>query len=789
MGYLRKASYQDIIGCNKKNQFNYYDNITTRYKEFELYLTQDDLEILTNDNCDNEELKKLIEILNNDSAVISAIHCPESCFRTCNEKETEMSSNYLSLCEIISDNDSLGIFKKLIRLADNICKRQNNNTITTGNDDDDEEVISTVEKDNNKQIIVIIHEGCERGCIVDEKNTCCKEGNFVDKICEKVKDIKTTSSIRLAIENITPFYGDTKVDIEKGKNCGWNKDNQICKEQFFKTVNQILGEKKINIQFGACIDFCHVMVSEKILDGDSNIVDVLNNYFNEIDYNEYIYIFHVSNFGKDLSHGKQFLFENEQDKNTLETIRMLCKMSGKDVPITFEMEDGADAEKSKLNYEYIMYYFSNKHIFGNFGKLLNHEVNKDLKEFFDNLFIVYSYDKKNVFEITDALWKVKKIVLDNTFVLDERERLFGFDFDSTEVNFSLVRLKAYVYYTRFCNLGIFLADGYYSGENCIWDEESCSDIIAKDFGLALKYFMFNDKIHQCVYTGIQYKFLIDFLPKKENFVRFNDGITNTREMKINSGNKIFKQVIDKIPGHISGTTIINGEADFYSVGKNFGQCLFKYFDSSNNNWSLRIYENQPINYVKCSGMIYSIQAFVQLVLQGGFNDETIDLSLDISRFASGRDGGGTDSLKGFLNFFNIEKGFVVEKVASISDEEILFTALPEMKEEFCLSKAQGVILKKIYLEGKWQKGNSHCKLEYTIQNDNADFEETMEKEINKINNEDKHVVWKILDYVKQQYDLKKNNKEELEKLDGYSGNDKCFYEKHSDKIKCNWEVN
>ena len=94
------------------------------------------------------------------------------------------------------------------------------------------------------------------------------------------------------------------------------------------------------------------------------------------------------------------------------------------------------------------------------------------------------------------------------------ERLFSVDFDKTNVDLSLVRLKAYVYYARFCNLGNFLAENYYSGDKCIWDN---NENIAEDFGLAMKYFIFNDQIHQCVYTGIQYKFLVDFLPKRNVF--------------------------------------------------------------------------------------------------------------------------------------------------------------------------------------------------------------------------------------------------------------------------------
>lgn len=773
MQFLKKASYRDILGRGKESQFHYYEDITAKYKEFELFLTVKDLEELLDNS--NNSLKDLNQILKKNGAVIKAIHCPESKMRTCNEGETEISSNYLSLCEVLKDEESNEIFKKVLELADRICNEQsaNNNT-----EDDEEYDINETNINNKKQIIVILHEGCEKGCngsnVAEEIDCNISVENIIEKIDNLVNDMKIKSFIQIALENVTPFYSIEESETEKGRNCGWKSDNQKSKKNFFETINKELKAK--NIQFGSCIDFCHIMVSSKIMDGKKSKSEALEEYFENIDYSEYIYLFHVSNYGEDLSHGKLFSFEKEEDKNAMETIRILCNQHAPKVPITFEMADGTDMEKASLNYEHIMFYFSNKHMFGKFGELLN--ANEELKDFFDELFVIYSYDKKSVFEITNALWCVKQIILKNTVTQDKEERLFGVDFDKTEVDLSLVRLKAYVYYTRFCNLGNYLAENYYSGDKCIWNSD---ENIVEDFDLAMKYFIFNDKIHQCVYTGIQYKFLIDFLPKKVSFVRFNDGIVSTREMKIKTENK-FSEIVEKIPGHISGTSIRYGEADFYSVGKNFVQCLFKYFDSKHTDWSIRIYENTPINYVDYKGKIYSIQAFTQLALLGkDFVNEKIDISLDISRFASGRDGKATDTLEGFIKYFEKNLSFTKEKVASISDEEVLFTKLPSsgVDNSYSLTAIEGVILKKMCLGiiGKKEKEIPN-KLEFQIKDTDRETEELKELKnvVGEINSNKNHKIWKIIEKTKENLCTSKMKQQDLEVLNVYAGNEKEKYE-------------
>lgn len=778
MRFLKKASYKDIIGKTGESQFHYYGELAEKCKEFELFLTEKDLDEL----LDKKDFDQLDRILRKNGAVITAIHCPESKFRTCNEGLTELSSNYLSLCEVIRDSDSQEIFKKLLMLADQLYQAQYKDNMQVDHEDGEYENYQT-KKNNN--IIVIIHEGCEKGCINanrSEELKCDLDATKIaDTIRELVEDLEIKSFIQIAIENVTPFYSTTNTEMKIGCNCGWNASNQKSKKSFFEEMKDKL--KDTGICIGSCIDFCHILVSSKILEENKSKVEVIEEYLQNIDYSEYIFLFHVSNFGEDLSHGQLFSFEKEDDKKAIENIRIFCNKLAPKAPITFEVADGTDMEKASLNYEHIMFYFSNKHLFGRFGELLNDKANEELKDFFDELFIIYSYDKENIFEITNALWRVKQIVLKNTSMNQKKEeQLFGFDFDKTEVNLSIVRLKAYVYYTRFCNLGNYLAEHYYSGNNCIWDKE---ENIFKDFGLAMKYFIFNDRIHQCIYTGIQYKFLIDFLPKKVSFVRFNDGIENVNEMKLQSDN-VFKEVISKIPGHISGSSIEQGRADFYSVGKNFAQCLFKYFDSTHDDWSVKIYENMPINYVSYQGKKYSIQAFTQSVLtESSFitKDEKIDLSLDISKFSSGRDGKQTDTLLGFIKYFDENLNFIKEKVASITDEEILFTNLssPKSKMSYHLTDTEGVILKKICLGmiGKKEEMLPNKLFFENVSPDSKDDGEInkLKLEINKINENKNHDIWKITEQMKENLCNSNMTQQSLEDLNPYYGNDKDIYER------------
>ena len=123
MRFLKKANYRDIIGNVDGSQFHYYEDLTAKYKEFELFINEIDLKDLLDDK--EECLTKLLRVLKKNGSVISAVHCPESKFKTCNESESELSENYLSLCEVLQDSESkeiLNVERQIIALTNCITR-------------------------------------------------------------------------------------------------------------------------------------------------------------------------------------------------------------------------------------------------------------------------------------------------------------------------------------------------------------------------------------------------------------------------------------------------------------------------------------------------------------------------------------------------------------------------------------------------------------------------------------------------------------------------------------------
>ncbi|MDD5936365.1 MAG: hypothetical protein PUC65_12540, partial [Clostridiales bacterium] len=156
-------------------------------------------------------------------------------------------------------------------------------------------------------------------------------------------------------------------------------------------------------------------------------------------------------------------------------------------------------------------------------------------------------------------------------------------------------------------------------------------------------------------------------------------------------------------------------------------------------------------------------------------DNEIKLSLDISRFASGRDGKTIDTLEGFLKYFNPNNEFTKENVASISDEEVLFSDLPKFSNCFCLDIAEGVILKKICLRMLGTKDIMR-PIEVELADENSQNDK-LEEKINEVNENKNHQVWKIVEVVKDSIKKSKMNQEDLKKLNVYSGKDDTIYNK------------
>ena len=198
-----------------------------------------------------------------------------------------------------------------------------------------------------------------------------------------------------------------------------------------------------------------------------------------------------------------------------------------------------------------------------------------------------------------------------------------------------------------------------------------------------------------------------------------------------------------------------------------------------------LYKNVPINYVDYDRKRYSIQAFAQKVLSDRNSikkGNEIKLSLDISRFASGRDGKATDTLEGFLKYFDRNNEFTKEKVASISDEEVLFSDLPKASSYY-LDAEEGVILKKICLSilGKKEKIGP-IKIELAdVHSQNGEIDgntiQRLKEEIEKFNKQEGAIVREIVEAVKDNIKKSKMRQEDLKKLKAYSGDDYDIYNK------------
>lgn len=240
MHFLKKASIEDILQqSDREKQFRTEIDITSHYKEFELYLSHD---ILAK-QCDNNKeyykkekdiLDKMIQNiaealqkgLSKNNAAISAIHVPESLFRTSGDIacKKEYSSNYLSLCEAILYGDSYKVLEFCIKLADKV------NSLQYSGD-----------KGKENPIIVIVHAGCMKGCASEEESyKCIKDVPMEDCFIEKLNEIAIKTKVKIAVENITPYYDESKgsADEKAGENCGWRcGEEQKCINRFLEKMN------------------------------------------------------------------------------------------------------------------------------------------------------------------------------------------------------------------------------------------------------------------------------------------------------------------------------------------------------------------------------------------------------------------------------------------------------------------------------------------------------------------------------------------------------------------------
>ena len=674
MYFLTKASIESIsenpvVECSDGIKIN----LLKRYKDYEIFLTKESLK----DFYDNKEncLENIKNNLKLYDVSIKAIHCPASLFLTSSDENSYISTNYLSLDEVLCKNpeqeESFEILKETIILADKISSKDNS-------------------------VVVILHAGSINGCNSEDK-LMSADDSAIEALIEKLVNLETEFPVRIAVENVTP-YVDDKNNIPTGMNDGWG-ESYLDYMHTLKKLNKKLKEIQVenNILFGVCVDFCHLIADFRIMPDKcfeaKTCCDYISAFMKKLKEEKInIMLFHISMLNDNGSHGGLFRYDNICHIGIIETIKSRYS-EYPDIPVTIET--------ACENFDNMVYTFSVMHKSGLFGYMLDDEM----KEFFDNLFLLYSLSWKDMDKLKDSLNEIKTYILKNNQTGGLAD-FFGFSNNNNASDMASIRVKAYIAYTRFCNLGKYLAEVYHKA-NFLSDKK-------ENFSRSMKYFMFfDDEICQCVYTGVGYAFNMDFLPKTEETVyRFYDGIDEKQitALKLNniSEKHYFSQMIESIREQIHGTSLT-----MFSCGKNFFPCLMKYYQPDNRKsdyYSLRIYKNLNVNYIEVNeNEKLSIPAFLHKYCY--VKEKTlkkIHFVIDISVFRKGRgkNEDNSDTIKGkSKNENNIDtgtlsgfmqkmtdKGIILSTVGSISDGEIVATKLPEYTEyNFSLDEALGLV--------------------------------------------------------------------------------------------------
>ena len=735
MQILKKASIDNLLNNGSSDYlFSNGTSLLEHYKEFELFLTKDFFYESTYD----KKVENLKDLLNIYRASVKAIHCPDSIFRTSSNSCKELSTNYLSLDEAIYDIESRELLKKTIEFAEQL-----NNL--------------------DSPIIVILHAGSIEGC--DENTLLEKSEEKINDFLEFITEIKLEKNIHIAIENVTPYYDVKHNSVEIGKNSGWG-EKYFEDIRIIEKINESIkkaGNENSHISFGLCIDFCHLIVDYNLKEKENycSCIRYIESFMGKIENSKQkMYLFHISNMSKNGNHGA--LFSYTDDNELLHFIKTKC-LEYPNAPVTFEMADGMDIDKACENFDNMVCLFSCMHNSGTFGEFLrsNNKASKELKQFFDNLFELYSIPLKNIEKIKENAWKVKMYILNNSNTdVNGKSPIFNFSRDMDSIDTALLRLKAYIFYTRFCNLGIYISKIYKDADFLTDNEE--------DFALSMLYFMFDDnEIRQCSYTGVGFAMNIDFLPKRALLFRFNDDIpdSNVSQFAYNEEqgeNRWFNQLIENVRKQINGCKLM------YSCGKNFYPCLYKYYNmNSSKNWHLRVYDNLPINYFKMYNKLYSVPAFLHLNMYNKGISE-IDFSLDLSAFRYGR-----NSLSNFFTSITTDnKDIIMEKVGSIEDGEVVTNYLPSDCKEYKLSLKTALVL--INLCQTRHKGSIKAAEVTVKENENK----RLKILIDESNNADINQINGLLKYIKNIYSFE--SYESLEKFNYYNLDD--FYKNANIKL-------
>ena len=573
----------------KKASFDNLSELSELYKEFEMHTNRDDF----TQTKAIENLEIIKEIYEKNGAVVTAIHCPSSKYKTSLDKKVELSSNYMSWCEIIEDRDEYELFVSICKFTEEMAKiynitndksesLENNNTENEENEEDEE----NEENEGNQslkdkaKIIVILHTGCVIGCGDVNDNFSCSYNAIEYKksfeCMEKTNledlgtEIKRFENLKIVFENITPFYNG-----EIRNNSGYGNEN------FFlaSALNQVY---QINI-FGVVVDFCHIFATYKLLEIKADKIEYFKNYANAIsdEQKKLIYLFHLSKYEETNNiHGGIFT-DSKEDQNIMVSIRDWCLKNSRNTPITLEVMDSQDVVEGSNNFFKVMLEWSKLHI------LIKDKVEDELYQFFESLYKLYSlqFNKKTKHMITDIACKVRQIILEKSKM---GNKLFGFDNEKQNLDIHLIQVQAYIYYMRYCNLAIDLLEKY----------EDKSKVNSTS---VLSHYIFNDNLEEIRFDGLGSYYKINWIKSNTNLYRCFDGCTGGRNKE-----KEFSKIIQKCFEHISGSF---SETQYLSFSKSFGRVMSKYYNPQTSKYNIEIIDNSPINCILVEDKWITLQEY------------------------------------------------------------------------------------------------------------------------------------------------------------------------------------
>lgn len=627
MRFIKKANLEQI------------NELSSDFKEFELFLKRDDIGKIKDDLF----VKKLEDILDKNEAIITAVHLPLSKYIT--DSDTDKSTNSISFCEIISDKDELELFSNVCKFSDNIGMKF------------------------HMILTLIIHAGCVLGCNTDlqgfecpynvdvsdcpfrQKSTSVNNNiNVRLAVNEFIGVVKECKFINVAIENITPYI--SKNNQTDYQNCGYDFENiniaEFCNRLLVDSTQEGISESKN--QFGTVLDFCHVIATHDLLKNSNSKEKLISEYIKEN--KNLIKLLHFSNYDSSTQkHGVSF----EDNLTLLNFIKQKCIENFRKFPITLEVDGGADTQTSILNFRSIMLQWNKMHELFN-RNLINTDTYKD---FFDKLYNIFSVDIDNV-KISD-LQKLKEVIVKKSANKKNGQFLFGFDNSKQQkYNLNAFQLQAYEYYMRYCMLVFDLQKVYQ--ENF----QQCKD--------AIDYYIFVNNYDEIKFEGLAYYYNIIWNQiDGKKLYHCEDGCIGMQSTKTNIS---FTDILIACFDHITTWGNTGWGSNFYSTGKNFGRCMLKYFGTNGSSYpqTIEIF-NTNINWVSDTNRPYTIQQF----LNSDFCNRCDNFSVDFSAFLNGRGTKADDKNPESITGLAGKIGYVlnsIESIGSIYDGEVIFKKVP-----------------------------------------------------------------------------------------------------------------